>query len=239
MLSRISFIAVALASAAIGAHSLNPRELYSEMYPVEPVKHDAFQICDEADPTFVRAVGADREACYNSMPHIMAVAMGRVRPGGALSMQALTDPSREAELLMTLAAMPPRQPITMPRSFSNTAWVRALSPPCDDKRGLPTVSYTAPAGLPPAAGTGRAAALDNAIRNNLPPLPRAAQPGTMRRDPLPVIPLAPARPGAGTPPAPDPGDKVSAFNPLPAPDIGDDGPPAIVPLAPASTCGGA
>ena len=28
---------------------------------------------------------AEREACYNKMPHIMAVAMGRVKPGGALS----------------------------------------------------------------------------------------------------------------------------------------------------------
>ncbi|HXO02280.1 MAG TPA: hypothetical protein VN900_09505 [Stellaceae bacterium] len=238
MLGRASFIAVALVSAAVGAHSLNLRELYGEMYPAEPVKHDAFQICDDADPTFVRAVGADREACYNSMPHIMAVAMGRVRAGGALTMQALTDPSREAELLMTLAAMPPRQPITTRRSFSNTAWVRALSPPCDDKRALPTVSYTGSAGLPPAAGTGRAAALDSAIRNNL-PLPRATQPGIARRDPLPVIALAPAQPAPATQSATDPGDKVTAFNPLPAPDIGDDGPPAIVPLAPASTCGGA
>ena len=138
---------------------------------LEPVKRDAFHICDEADPTFVRAVKVDREACYNSMPHIMAVAMGRVRPGGALTMQALTDPSREAELLMTLAAMPPRQPVTVPRSFSDIGWLRALSPPCDDKRALPTVSYTGSAGLPPAAGTGRAATLDSAIRNNLPPLP--------------------------------------------------------------------
>src|SRR3984957_7663768 len=114
---RAWFLTAAVVFAVIGAHSLNPRELSREMYPPEPSKRDAFQICDDADPTFVRAVGADREACYNSMPHIMAVAMGRVRAGGALTMQALTDPSREAELLMTLAAMPPSQPITTRRSF--------------------------------------------------------------------------------------------------------------------------
>src|SRR5580658_4576016 len=97
----------ALIFAAIGAHTLKPRALFHERYPLEPVKQDAFRICDDSDPTFVRAVGTEREACYNKMPHVMAVAMGRVTPGGALSTQALIDPSREAELLMTLAAMPP------------------------------------------------------------------------------------------------------------------------------------
>jgi hypothetical protein len=237
MLRRIGFVAIVLLSAVIGAHALNPRELYKEMYPIEPVKRDAFHICDEADPTFIRAVGADREACYNSMPHAMAVAMGRVKPGGALTMQALTDPSREAELLMTLAAMPPRQPIIVPRSFANTAWVRSLALPCDDKRAMPAVTYTAPGGLPPPAGTGRAAALDTAIRNNLPPLSRGPQPGIPPEKPLPVITLGPAAPSL-TPSSTGASDKVAAFNRLPAPDIGDDGAPAIVPL-PTSTCGGA
>lgn len=239
MRGRVVFVAIALIFAAIGAHSLNPRELYNEMYPLEPVKQNAFHICDEADPTFVRAVGVEREACYNKMPHIMAVAMGRVRPGGALTMQALTDPSREAELLMTLAAMPPRQPITAPRSFSNTAWVRALSAPCDDKRALPAVSYSSPSDLPPLPGAGRAAALDSVIRGNLPPLPRAVQGGIARRDPLPVITLGPSGFPAAIPPSANAGDKVGAFDPLPTPDVGDDAPPAIVPLAPASVCGGA
>jgi hypothetical protein len=151
-LRRIALVAVALISAGIGAHRLNPRQLYSEMYPVEPVKRDAFHICDETDPTFVRAVGGEREACYQKMPHAMAVAMGRVKPGGALSIQALSDPSREAELLMMLAATPPRQPITAPRSFSNTAWVRALSPPCETKP-TPAVAYTVPGLLPPHRAT--------------------------------------------------------------------------------------
>lgn len=233
---RIGIVSIALISAAIGAHSINPRELYREMYPIEPVKQDAFRICDDADPTFVRAVGSEREACYNKMPHIMAVAMGRIKPGGALSMQALTDPSREAELLMTLAAMPPRQPITARRSFSDTAWVRALTPPCEDKRVVPAASYATQGALPPPAGTGRAAALDGVIRNNLPPLPRAAQgPGasaSAQRN-LPIIPLAPSKPAA---PAVKP-----AFEPLPAPDVGDQAAPAIVPLAPAraAACNGA
>src|SRR5580704_13043933 len=181
MLRRISFITIALLAVIIGVHSLDLRALYAEMYPMEPVKRGAFHICDETDPTFVRAIGSNREACYGSMPHVMAVAMGRVRLGGALSLQALIDPSREAELLMTLAAMPPRQPITRPRSFSNTT----LSAPCEDKI-LPGVSYTAPAGMPPRSG--RAATLDGAIHNNL-PLPGATQPVK-----APVITLGPVAP---------------------------------------------
>jgi hypothetical protein len=235
MLRRISFIAVALIAVVIGVHSIDLRALYAEMYPAEPVKRDAFHICDETDPTFLRAVGSDREACYGSMPHIMAVAMGRIRPGGALSMQALTDPSREAELLMLIAAMPPRQPITRPRSFSNTK----LSAPCDDKP-LAAVSYAAPnglsggmpAGMPPS-GT-RAAALDSTIRNNLPP----PLPGTTQQAKAPVIKLGPVAPLISSPDDPNP--KPAAINPAPvsAPDVGDDGPPAIVPLAPTLNCDG-
>lgn len=231
---RLVIIATALIFAAIGAHSLNPRELYHEMYPLEPVKQDAFHICDEVDPTFVRAVGAEREACYNKMPHIMAVAMGRVKPGGALSMEALTDPSREAELLLALASMPPQQPITQPRLFSNTAWVHALSPACDAAPILPALAYSGPTGLPAAAGAGRAAALDSVIRGNLPALPRPAQPGSAPRNPLPVISL-----GSGAPPLSASDNKTAAFAPLSAPDLGDEAPPAIVPLAPTTTCGGA
>jgi hypothetical protein len=234
-LRRIALVAVALISVGIGAHTLNPRQLYSEMYPVEPVKRDAFHICDETDPTFVRAVGGEREACYLKMPHAMAVAMGRVKPGGALSLQALTDPSREAELLMMLAATPPRQPITAPRSFSNTAWVRALSPPCEAKP-TPAVAYTVPGTLPPASDDGRAAALDSAIRNNLLPLPRPAPTADPKRSQLRVIALAPGRPAAGS----ASGDATASSAPLPAPDVGDDAAPAVIPLATAgNSCGGA
>jgi hypothetical protein len=225
-LRRISLVVISLVAVVIGVHSLDVRALYAEMYPAEPVKRDAFHICDESDPTFVRAIGSNREACYGSMPHVMAVAMGRVRPGGALSMQALVDPSREAELLMTLASMPPRQPITKPRSFSNTM----LSAPCDDKI-LPAASYTESAEMP--LRSGRAAMLDGAIRNNLPLPPGATQPIK-----APVITLGPVAPLISSPG--DRGPKFAAINPAPvaAPDIGDDGPPAIVPLSPSTACDG-
>src|SRR5262249_37867781 len=141
-----------------------------------------------------------------------------------------------AELLMTLAAPPPRQPITAPRSFSNTAWVRALSPPCEDKP-TPAVAYSVPGALPPAPGNGRAAVLDSAIRNNLPPLPRPAPATTdPKRNQLPVISRVPGRLSAGS----AWGDAPASSAPLPAPDVGDEAAPAIVPLATAgNTCGGA
>jgi len=241
MLGRIGFVVIAVVAAVVGAHSLNPRELYNEMYPVETLKRDAFHICDEADPTFIRAVGTEREACYNSMPHLIAVALGRVRPGGAATMAGeIDDSSRQAQMLMTLAAMPPRQPITTLRSFTNTAWVRSLSLPCDDKRPTPAITITAPPGLPPSPGAGRAAALDNVVLGNLPPMPRAAHAGIARQEAVPVLPLASGA-AMSAPASPTAGDKgtVAVFNPLPTPDVGDAASPAIVPLAPASACSGA
>src|SRR5258707_13512913 len=95
-LRRIAFIGIALIFAAIGAHSLNPRQLYGEMYPVEPVKRDAFHICDEADPSFVRAGGTQREAGYTKMRQVTAGAMCPVGPGGWLLSRALTSPPRRA-----------------------------------------------------------------------------------------------------------------------------------------------
>src|SRR5579862_9455366 len=116
MLGRAGFVAIAVLSAGVGAHSLNPRELYNEMYPVETLKRDAFHICRDADPTFVRAVKVDREACYDSMPNAIELALGRIRTGGALTMAALLDPAHQNELLQIIATAP-RQPITVPRSF--------------------------------------------------------------------------------------------------------------------------
>jgi hypothetical protein len=222
MLRKIAFVAIALFSATVGAHSLNLRELYHEMYPPEPAKQDAFHICSEADPAFIRAFGSHREACYNSMPHMMAVAMGRVPVPAPLTMQAMIDPAGQAALLIKLASMPPQQPVTEPRSFANTAWLRPLSAPCDNPR-------LAGANLVP--GGGRAAMLDTRARNNLPPVARTAQTGNAAVAPLPVIPLT------GT--SPVNGDKgaVPSFAPLPAPDVGDKTAPVIVPLAQTTGCG--
>jgi len=234
-LGKTGFVGVAVIFAAIGAHTLNPRELFHEMYPLEPVKQDAFHICGQSDPTFVRAVGADREGCYNKMPHVMAVAMGRIKPTGTLTMQAMIDPSHEAELLMLLAATPPRQLITVPRSFSNTAWLRALTPPCDDKHPMSPLAAAMPSAAP-SAGDGSIPALAGVASDKplplLPPAILAASDPARGR--MPVIPLMADDPAtAGT----AGGDHIAGFNPLAAPDIGDHAAPAIAPLAPTTSCG--
>ena len=93
--------------------------------------------------------------------------------------------------------------------------------------------------MPPRPGIGRTASLDNAIRNNLPPLPRPAQAPLPPANKAPVITLGPVAPPIGAPGAAA-SDKSTAANmqPAPAPDIGDSAPPAIVPLAPTISCGG-
>jgi hypothetical protein len=213
MIGKTGFVVIAVVSALIGAHSLNPRELYNEMYPVETLKRDAFHICHAADPAFVRAFKVDRETCYDHMPNAIEVALGRVRPGAVKA--ALLDPSQQAELLIALAAMPPRQPVVVPRSLADTAGANALSP-CA-KGGPPAAA---------AIAAGRTAALDTTILGNLPPIPRAA-PNPVARRVQPPQPLAPGVAGTAN---------GIGFDPVSTSDVGDKGPPAIVPLAPATAC---
>jgi hypothetical protein len=233
MLGKIGFVAIVLAAVGIETHSLNPRELYNEMYPVETLKRDAFHICNDADPTFVRAVKVDREACYDSMPHAIEVALGRIHAGGPLTMADLLDPLHQAELLQIVSTAP-RQPITEPRSFANTGWARSLSPPCTGVARAQSAAVTSGApGLQPPLGSGRAAAPNSVIAGNLPPLAHAEQTGVARQTP-PPIPLTAAAPKGA-----NPGTGAQSFSALPSPDVGDSSPPAIVPLASGGNCGGA
>ena len=232
---RMWLFAAAAVLAAVGTQSLHPRELYNQMYPVEALKRDAFHICNDANPTFIRAVRADREACYNSMPHIIAVALGRIRPSDATALAALLDPSRQAEFLLALAAMPPRQPVTAPRSFDNTSWLRSLAGGCNEKNPVQAAGRAEPAALPAPQGKGSPAAIDRIVTGNLPPLQHAAKGGVAGRQDMPPLPLA--RAGAA-PAAPLPaGAPVASIAPLPSPDLGDEETPAIVPVAPTAGCG--
>jgi hypothetical protein len=214
MIGRKSFVAIALVSGLIGAHSLNPRELYNEMYPVETLKRDAFGICHAANPSFIRAFKDDRETCYDSMPNAIEVALGRVHPGAQIN-ASLLDPSRQAELLIQLAAMPPRQPVVVPPSLGNGLV------PCAKNAPAPTAA--APS-LPPPAG--HPATTDKTILGNLPPLPQSGQKPAAARAQAPQ-PLAPGVAGTAN---------GLGFDPVSTSDVGDKGPPAIVPLTPATAC---
>ena len=234
MRGKVGFVAVAVIAAVVGARSLNPRELYNEMYPVDTLKRDAFHICNDANPTFIRAVKVDRDACFNSMPHSIELALGWIHPDSALEKAALHDPSREAELLLEVTAIPPRQPITVRRSYANTDWARSLSPPCGDNGVLP-----ATAGLPPAPGPAPAAALSPAGVAKLPAIPNRHRAGAVGSSTAAPIPLIPPAPNLAPAPRSSDGDPMAAVNALPTPDIGDQEQPAIVPVAPGSGCGGA
>jgi hypothetical protein len=218
MVFKAGLVVAAVVSAAIGVHSFSPRQLYNEMYPVETLKRDVFNICRDADSTFIRAARTDRERCYDSMPRLIGIALGRIHP--VLSMATLFEETRQAELLMTLALMPPRQPIVVPRSFANTSLTRPTPASCDD--GPAPAATGSPV---PTPGT-KEAELGAMIQHNL---PVAQPPGAAPLGTMPTIPLA----GAGSLPTPTPAAApVKPFAALAAPDIGDNGPPAMVPLPP-------
>ena len=211
MIGKRGFIAIAVVSAFMGAHSLNPRELYNEMYPVETLKRDAFGICHAANPSFIRAFKDDRETCFDSMPNAIEVALGRVHRG--VPSPASLDPSRQAELLIQLAAMPPRQPVVVPPSLGN-----GLAP-CAKTGVAPAAA--APSPLPSAP-----VAQGKTVLGNLPPIPQPAQAAAVPRQQAPT-PLAPGTAGTAN---------GIGFDPVSSSDVGDKGPPAIVPLTPATAC---
>jgi hypothetical protein len=214
MIGKTGFVAIAVVSALFGAHSLNPRELYNEMYPVETLKRDTFRICNAVDPAFVRAFKVDREACYDKMPNAIELALGRVHRGSQINASQL-DASQQAELLIQLAAMPPRQSVVVSPSLGN-----GLTP-CAKNAPAPTAA--AP-GLPPPAG--RPAAANKTILGNLPPIPQSGQNAAASRQ-EPPQPLAPGLAGTAN---------GMGFDPVSTSDVGDKGPPAIVPPAPATAC---
>ncbi|MGH7094800.1 MAG: hypothetical protein ACREFB_14855, partial [Stellaceae bacterium] len=85
MIGKAGLTVALLITAATAVHSMDLRSLYNKMYPVSTLKRDTLYLCHEANPVFIRAVAEDRRACYSSMPHTIAVALGLVRPDHALA----------------------------------------------------------------------------------------------------------------------------------------------------------
>src|SRR5436190_12156435 len=101
MLVKASIAGAALIGAAVSLISLDFRELYNEMYPVNGLRRDVLGLCHEAKPAFVRAVRRDRENCYDSMPHSVELAIGWVRTSSRLAALQKTPTAVElAERLM-------------------------------------------------------------------------------------------------------------------------------------------
>ncbi|HVC52467.1 MAG TPA: hypothetical protein VND87_10635 [Stellaceae bacterium] len=85
MIGKAGLTVALVITAATAVHSIDLRNLYNQMYPVSTLKRDALYLCHEADPVFIRAVAEDRRACYSSMPHTIALALGLIRPDHALA----------------------------------------------------------------------------------------------------------------------------------------------------------
>ena len=134
MLGKAGLVALAMTPVFGATHTADLRELYNEMYPVNALKRDAFNLCHESDAMFVRALQADRESCYDRMPHNIALAIGRVRPGTELSALSpnLDEPARAALFLAQIANLPIRQHIQRPQQVAVLAEAETLagSPSC-------------------------------------------------------------------------------------------------------------
>jgi hypothetical protein len=113
--------------------------------------------------------------------------------------------------------MPPRQPVVVSPSLGN-----GLAP-CAKNGSAPAAAATP--GLAPPAAPG-SAPLGKTVLGNLPPIPQSAQ-NAIPPQPQAPVPLAPGVAGTAN---------GIGFDPVSTSDIGDKGPPAIVPLAPATAC---
>lgn len=93
MIGKAGLIAVVLVSATVAGRSIHPRALYDHMYPVNSLKRHAFNLCQESDPAFIRALGEDRVACYRRMPYSISLALGFVHRPGDTDLAAFFTPA--------------------------------------------------------------------------------------------------------------------------------------------------
>src|SRR4051794_15646697 len=96
MLVKASIAATLVIGAVVAATSVDFRDLYNEMYPVNGLKRGVLGVCNQAKPTFVRAIEADRVDCYDSMPDPIEVAIGWVRTSSRLAAMRKSPTAMEA-----------------------------------------------------------------------------------------------------------------------------------------------
>lgn len=110
MLVRASVTAATVMFTGMLLYSVDLRQTYDEMYPAETLRRDAFSLCHQSDPTFVRAIRSDRINCYDKMPNAFALAIGWARHGSGL---AAPPPAsgilNEADLFMDRLAVQERR----------------------------------------------------------------------------------------------------------------------------------
>jgi hypothetical protein len=77
-------VASGLLAVGLTVGALNLPAIYNGMYPADGLKRGVLGLCHETDLSFVRAAQGDREACYERMPHAIAVAIGWARHSSPL-----------------------------------------------------------------------------------------------------------------------------------------------------------
>jgi hypothetical protein len=201
MLVKASILAAALISAGASLSSLDFREIYDGMYPVNGLRRDVLNLCHEVEPTFVRAVSSDREGCYDSMPDPVERAIGWVRTSARLeAMRRIPTAVELAERVLAEAVATHRLDRLGPPQFTGYATLpSAAIRPCDDAAiGLrpvaaaPALSLVDPGGRLPrhvaARDDGAAALAALGLAPHAAPL--AARLHLAREAELPPLPLS-------------------------------------------------
>jgi hypothetical protein len=239
MLAKISLAAAIVACSAVLA-SVDLRELYDEMYPVSMLKRDAFGICRQADPAFVRARQSDRDECYDSMPHDFALAIGWVGPRSPLANQSIYPGGYPpAEMLLAGFARLPEIGAAGPRQFPGVGHLPAVDASACDEAPR---SFAHPAGLPQPVAASHAG-FAPLPRREPPPgydrtqdtalaafglAPRGAHRGTEKPLPLPPLTWSAAGAFGDSSEAGGAQSSTSLLDAMPSADLGD---PLSFPMA--------
>lgn len=129
MLVKLGIAAAALTYATVSLASVDYRQLYNEMYPVNGLKRGVLGLCQAAKPTFVRAIEQDRVDCYDSMPNSIERAIGWVKTSARLAAMRTPSGVELAEKLLQEAELRQRgmlfASIVMPASAGSAACDRA------------------------------------------------------------------------------------------------------------------
>jgi len=151
MLGKIGIAALAVLPIFGATHTTDLRQLYNEMYPVNGLTRDAFNLCHESDATFVRALDTDREHCLDEMPHSFAVAIGHIRPDSQVAALGSEDAALKAAFALAAeSALPIREP--RPGSTRSAAAL-ALPGTAQDCGNAGPGAMTLPAALRSASAT--------------------------------------------------------------------------------------
>ncbi len=233
MLVKASVAATALIFAAVGLSSIDLRQLYNEMYPVNGLRRDVLTLCHQAEPTFIRAVKVDRVGCYDSMPDPVELAIGWVRTSSRLAAMRQPTPVEVAERLLVAAISERRLDRLGPPQFTGYALVTGGAARACDGAKSPVAVASAPA-LPDDRLVLHAVRGDGAALAALGLMPHRLRLAASRRPELPILSLGGAGGGSGTPEAAN--GIAGLVDPAPAPDLGGDSAPLLAPAAAPSLC---